>query len=90
MKQKTEFGTWLHNYFLEPFSWSKWADITTFTFGSNAYLLQGKVNRRTNAKKFKVTAMKRLSGVADVGHMKMERLAECGLIEEQVKYNYEK
>jgi hypothetical protein len=87
MKQKTEFRIWWMHYWMAPFAWSRWADICTFSFGSNAYLLQGKVNRKSNAKKFRVTAMKRTTGVADVGHMKMERLTECGLIDEMAKWN---
>lgn len=87
MAEKTEFKIWWTNYWLAPFSWSRWADIQTFSFGCSAYLLQGKVNSKTNAKKFKVTAMKRTTGVADVGYVKIERLTECGLIDEIVKWN---
>jgi hypothetical protein len=82
---KTDFKTWWANYWLAPFSWSRWADICTFSYGDNAFLLQGKVNKTTNAKKFKVTAMKRFTGGADVKSMTMERLSECGLINEIAK-----
>lgn len=84
---KTEFKIWLVNYLLSPFSWSKWADICTFSFAYNAYLLQGKVNKRTNAKIFRVTAMKGMIGVADVGSIELDQLKKCGLIDETVKFN---
>lgn len=54
----TSFGNWLTNYFLASFSWSRWTDITTFSYAGEAFLLQGKVNSRTNAKKFKVIVLK--------------------------------
>ena len=57
VRYHTSFGNWLTNYFLAPFSWSRWTDITTFAFGG-AYLLQGKVNSRTNAKKFNICPYK--------------------------------
>jgi len=87
MAIKTEFKIWFVNYLLAPFSWSRWTDICTFSFGYSAYLLQGKVNSKTNAKKFKVISTKGLVGVADVGVLEMKRLKECGLICEEVKFN---
>ena len=87
MKQKTQFRIWWINYFISPFSWSRWTDITTFSYGGTACLLQGKCNKSTNAKRFKITTMKQRFSINDVGNMKMERLAECGLIDETVKWN---
>jgi hypothetical protein len=85
---KTEFKTWWVNYLLAPFSWSRWTDIITFSY-AGAYLLQGKVNRLTNAKKFKITALRANHlGVAKVERMPIETLEKCGLIDQQVKYNY--
>ena len=83
----TQFKTWWVNYWLAPFSWSRWADIETFNFGSTPYLLQGKVNSRSNAKKFRVTPIKNRAGVASGGTPKLSYLAEHGLIDEQVKFN---
>jgi hypothetical protein len=84
---KVIFKIWLYNYITAPFSWSRWADISSFSFGSDAYLLQGKVNKNSNAKKFRITALKNNSKLADVQFMSLERLKECQLIEEIVKYN---
>lgn len=86
VRYHTSFGNWFTNYFLAPFSWSRWTDITTFAFGG-AYLLQGKVNSRTNAKKFKVTAIKNKVGVAKLEHLSMDKLASNGLIDDKVKFN---
>ena len=82
-----DFKIWFSNYFLALFSWSRWVDVDTFSFGSNAYLLQGKINKRSNAKKFRVTGMKNRSGVADIGAIKIERLSGCGLINNNVLFN---
>ena len=87
MKQKTQFQIWWINYILAPFSWSRWTDIATFSYGSTACLLQGKCNSRTNAKRFKITTLKQRFAINDVQHMEMKRLIECGLIDEQLKYN---
>jgi len=80
-----EFKNWWISYWLAPFSWSKWSDISTFSYGYKSYLLQGRVNRKTNAKKFKVTPIKNKYGTVGVETMKMERLVECGLIDEIAK-----
>jgi hypothetical protein len=81
---KTEFKTWAIGYILAPFSWSAWADICTFTWLDNAYLLQGKVNRRTNEKRFMVTSTnQRIISPQNVGEISMDRLKECNLINEQ-------
>jgi len=83
---RTEFKTWFIGYILAPFSWSAWVDICTFTWASNAYLLQGRVNRRTNEKRFKVTSTgSSIFTAANVGKLPMERLKECGLINESVE-----
>lgn len=37
--------------FLWP--WTPWVDVCTFTYGSGSYLVQGKTNRITNARKFR-------------------------------------
>jgi len=76
---KAEFKQWAIMYFLAPFSWSKWIDIDTFSFGMSAYLLQAKVNKSTNAKKFRVTKTKNNFGVADIGNLKLEKLTEAKL-----------
>lgn len=83
---KTQFKTWLIGYAIAPFSWSRWADICTFTFLGDAYLLQGKVNRQTNEKRFMVTSTSpNFLNAADVGSIRMERLKECGLINETIE-----
>jgi hypothetical protein len=83
MKQiiKTEFKFWFLNYFLSPFRWSKWKDIDTFTFGTSAYLLQGKLNKGTNAKKFKVVCTADGAGGANIVSIEFSKLEERGLID---------
>lgn len=85
---KTEFKIWLINYILAPFSWSKWADITTFPF-AGSYLLQGKVNKRTNAKKFRVTTISsgNMFSAQYLDGLPIEKLEESKLIDREVKYN---
>jgi len=68
------------SFLTHPFSWSKWVDISTFSFGSSAYLLQGKVNKNSNSKKFKVVPLKRFYQTGDIGSIEMSKLEECGLI----------
>ncbi len=48
---RVQFKIWAYSYFTHPFSWSRWCDIQTFSYGSDAYLLQGKSNKNSNAKK---------------------------------------
>lgn len=36
-------------------SWSKWVDICVFNYYGQSWLLQGKMNSKTNSKKFKIT-----------------------------------
>ena len=38
-------------------NWSHWHDIKVFSYGNEAYLLQGKRNIKTNRKKFKMTSI---------------------------------
>lgn len=38
--------------------WSKWQDIETFRYCDTGYLLQGRYNKITNAKKFRVVPFK--------------------------------
>ena len=83
---KTQFKIWLVNYLVGPFSWSKWTDINTFEFNSSPYLLQGKVNRVSNAKKFRVTTIGTRFGTSPRS-MPFDELRKHGLIEDQVKYN---
>jgi hypothetical protein len=83
----TPFLKWFASYFLAPFSWSRWADITTFSYGNEFYLLQGKVNSRNNSKKFKVIAIKNKIGVAKPDKISMEQLIATGLIDTTVKFN---
>jgi len=68
------------DYLLFPFSWSQWEDIETFSFGGSAYLLQGRKNYRSNAKKFRVTPTKRFWQTADIGRLDMKKLESVGLI----------
>ena len=82
---RTDFKIWFVNYFLAPFSWSRWTDISTFDY-AGGYLLQGKVNKRTNAKKFKITEMRQCWKVAKTS-VSMDKLKENGLIDDKVKYN---
>ena len=90
MKQKTDFQIWWVNYFLAPFSWSRWTDILTFTYGmvSEPQLLQGKLNKRTNAKKFRITSLKqKMTTKYHYGKIDMDVLDKNGLIDSQVKFN---
>lgn len=61
-----------------PFAWSKWIDITTFTF-AGGYLLQGRVNSISNAKQFRITEMKQSFKSADAPFVQLEKLKEIGL-----------
>ena len=81
---KVQFKQWIILTMIAPFSWSKWVDISTFSWGSEAYLLQGKVNRRTNAKRFLVTAISSRFKVADPRNVSIEELDKCGLIEREL------
>lgn len=86
MKNRTQFKLWWIHWLMAPFSWSRWTDISTFSYGDSAHLLQGKVNRRSNAKKFRVTNMKKSYSVIDIGRLPIEKLDECGLIDNEVKW----
>ncbi len=81
---KAQFKQWIILRVLAPFSWSKWVDIDTFNYTSYAYLLQGKVNRATNAKRFKVVAISSTFKIADPGHVPMADLEKAGLIEREL------
>lgn len=90
MKDVTvEFKMWLISYLIVPFSWSKWTDISVFTFGHDGYLLQGKVNRISNAKRFRITEQKQSLKSAH-SYASFDRLKEVGLIDEQVTFNNQK
>lgn len=82
---KTQFKIWLINYLVGPFSWSKWTDINTFEFNGCPYLLQGKVNKVSNAKKFRITRIGAM--FTSPRSMPFDKLREHNLIEDQVKYN---
>ncbi len=83
---KNQLHIYLVNAILATFSWSRWTDIIVFTYGYNSYLLQGKVNKRTNAKVFQVISFKNKLGTASA-NLTMEKLDECGLVDTKVKYN---
>ena len=51
------------------------------------YLLQGKVNKCTNAKKFKVVQMKNKFSVAYGPSPSIELLSAIGLVDTEVKFN---
>jgi len=85
-KYRTEFSIGIMNMIMAPFAWSNWVDVLTFSFGSNAYLLQAKRNRRTNAKRFRVTEMKQRMETAAPSHVSMEELEERGLINKSLEY----
>ena len=86
-KIKTQFQIWFVYYFNAPFSWSRWTDISVFHYSSNSYLLQGKVNKFNNAKKFRVTAIKNKFGIHSDASITMEKLESCGLVNQVVQYN---
>lgn len=75
---KAQFKTWFVNYFMFPFSWSRWTDILTFSY-SGAYLLQGRVNSRSNAKQFRITGMQRAFAVSKPTTPSMTQLDACKL-----------
>lgn len=84
---KTQILNALTGWILFPFSWSKWVDIQTFSFVGNAYLLQGKVNTVSNAKKFRVVKTNPSKFyAANIGILKMEDLATAGLLTTEVQY----
>lgn len=87
MKFKVQFKIWALHYFAAPFSWSKWVDIKVFNFGHEMFLLQGKVNSRSNAKKFRITGTGKWGSSVCVNVMSIEELMERGLIDQEVKYN---
>lgn len=62
-----------------PFMWSKWIDITTFSFASAGYLLQGRVNSVSNAKQFRITIMKQRFAMADPPKIELDKLQSLGL-----------
>jgi hypothetical protein len=72
------------NYLLFPFGWSRWVDLTTFHFGSG-YLLQGKKNKYSNAKKFRVIKMKQLFGFPSTPNLPLDFLTKAGLTETELK-----
>ena len=84
---KTKYKSWFMNYFLAPFSWSRWTDIDTFSYTAEAYLLQGRVNYRTNSKQFKVTSMKNTFSLAHIGKLDIAILEDRGLIDKNTKWN---
>jgi|LakMenEpi03Aug12_release.lakeMendotaPanAssembly.Ray.scaffolds.fasta_scaffold2760367_1 hypothetical protein len=79
---KKEFKTWITNFLFSFLGWSRWTDITTFSYGYDSYLLQGKLNKRTNSKKFKITSI-----TSKDRSISLEKLIESGLIDTQVKFN---
>lgn len=72
------------NYLSAPFSWSKWVDIDTFSFGGDAYLLQGKVNNNSNAKRFRVTRTRQWYRTADIGSLPMQKLESAGIVKQSL------
>lgn len=68
----------LFAWILMPFSWSRWNDISTFMFGYDGYLLQGRVNRVSNAKEFRITRFRQLLSMANVPSVTIERVKEIG------------
>lgn len=86
-KIKTQFQIWFVYYFNAPFSWSRWTDISVFQYQGTCYLLQGKVNKFNNAKKFRVTGIKNKYGLNGDASITMEKLDACGLVNQVVQYN---
>ena len=79
--------TAIKGWILHPFSWSKWVDIQTFSFLGEAFLLQARVNKASNLKRFRVqrTRQDRLSAT-NVGMINIEKLENAGLISCSVEY----
>lgn len=64
---------------LHPFSWTPWVDLKTFSYGGDAYLLQGRKNTISNAKRFRVQPTKNAFQTANVGQLSMDELITAGL-----------
>jgi hypothetical protein len=79
--------TTIKGWILHPFSWSKWVDIQTFSFLGEAFLLQAKINKVSNLKRFRVqrTRQDRLSAT-NVGAINIEELEKRDLISYDVEY----
>lgn len=69
----------LKSWILQPFLWGVWVDITTFSFGGECYLLQGRVNLISNAKKFRITPFKQWFITANSPEIELEKLKSLGL-----------
>jgi len=51
-------------YFLYKLAgWGRWKDISVFDFAYRPFLLQGRVNKWSNQKSFKITSMTKLGSV---------------------------
>ena len=59
--------------------WSKWRDISVFNFGFESYLLQGRVHKKTNLKRFTIVPLKGRFQSAYCGNMTEEKLAKASL-----------
>jgi hypothetical protein len=85
MKPTTIFKQSILNFLLAPFSWTRWVDIDTFSYSSEAYLLQAKKNRKTNAKQFRVTSTSpSFFTNAAVRQLPFEDLKKANLIETEL------
>jgi hypothetical protein len=69
----------IKSWFLQPFSWTEWTDISTFAFACDGYLLQGKRNTVSNAKKFRITILKQAMKMANAPVVPFEKLVDLGV-----------
>ena len=65
-------------------NWSQWKDILVFSFATESFLLQGKVNRKTNRKKFKAVSCSRgRFGMGFAHSVTEEQLRKVGLFDKE-------
>lgn len=58
---------------------TEWSDILTFTYGYDAYLLQGRKNKFTKATSFRVVKPQWFIGLASPESLKKEDLEKANL-----------
>lgn len=66
-------------WFLSPCFWTKWIDVTTFTYSYSGYLLQGRRNKLSNAKQFRITILKQSFKMAEAPMVHLDTLKQLGL-----------
>ena len=66
------------------FGWTKWRDVLVFNFIHQSYLLQGRENKITGAKSFKIVPCKGFWDFARCDCVKKEDLIKSKLFKQQL------